>query len=93
MRDLAALDPARFDAREHAALSWVREALTRREGPAPQTAERFESAFDEDERAWVVATMKAMYFFNLIGNTVDGWMRRLPGRREEEPAACALPGD
>lgn len=88
---MATLEPERFDAREHAALSWVRETLTRREGPAAQTAERFERAFGERERAHIVATMKAMYFFNLIGNSADGWMRRLLGRGEEEPAACSLP--
>jgi hypothetical protein len=90
MKDLAVLDPSRFDAREHAALCWVRETLTCREGARADTVERFELAFDERHREYVIATMKSMYFFNLAGNTLDGWLRRLLGRPEEQPTACAL---
>jgi hypothetical protein len=90
MEDLAVLDPSRFDAREYAALCWVRETLTCREGACKDTVERFEKAFDERHREYIVATMKSMYFFNLAGNTLDGWLRRLPGRREERPVACDL---
>lgn len=93
MRDLAALDPSRFDAGEHAALCWVRETLTRREGASPQTIEGFERFYDERQRACIVAAMKSMYFFNLSGNTLDGWLRRLAGGRGEEAAACSLLSD
>lgn len=92
MKDLARLDPERFDAREHAALSWVRETLTRREGASNETARRFEDAFDARQRGQVIAVMKAMYFFNLTGNTFDDLLRKLLRRPAFEPgAACALP--
>jgi len=90
MRDLASLDEAKFDASEHAALCWVRETLTVKEGACSETVERFEQAFDERQRRYVIATMKSMYFFNLAGNTADGLLRRLLGGREEQPAACSL---
>lgn len=90
MRDLAALNPARFDPWEHAALCWVRETLTRREGATEETVRRFEEAFDERERRHVIAAVKSMYFFNLAGNTLDRWLRLLTGRPPEPPASCAL---
>ena len=93
MKDLASLDPARLDAREHAALCWVRETLTCREGASAAAVERFEQAFDARQRRQIIAAMKAMYFFNLAGNTMDGWMRRLLGKQEEAPAACAVDWD
>jgi hypothetical protein len=77
LRDLVRLDTERFDAREYAALCWVRETLTRQEGASKDTAERFELAFNERQRKYIVATMKSMYFFNLAGNTLDGWFRRV----------------
>ncbi len=90
MRDLVTLDPARFDPREHAALCWVRETLTRREGATDETSRRFEEAFDERERRHVVAAMKSMYFFNLAGNTLDRWLRRLAGKPPEPAVSCSL---
>lgn len=93
MRDLAVLDPSRLDEGEHAALCWVRETLTRREGASPRTVEGFERLYDERQRACIVAAMKSMYFFNLAGNTLDGWLRRLLGRPTQNPATCSLPGD
>ncbi|RJP34073.1 MAG: hypothetical protein C4536_03375 [Actinobacteria bacterium] len=93
LRELVELDPERFDAREHAALCWVRETLTRREGASRDTLERFERAFDERQRRHIVATMKAMYFFNLAGNTLDGWLRRMLGQREDAHEACVLSRD
>jgi hypothetical protein len=90
MKDLASLDPSRLDAREHAALCWVRETLTCREGASSTAVEKFEKAFDARQRRHIIAIMKSMYFFNLVGNTMDGWMRRLLGNQEEAPAACAV---
>ncbi|NPV59949.1 MAG: hypothetical protein HPY75_09825 [Actinobacteria bacterium] len=90
MRDLTTLDPAKFDPREHAALCWVKEMLTRREGASEGTARRFEETFDERERRHVIAAVKSMYFFNLAGNTLDRWLRLLTGRPPEPPASCAL---
>ena len=91
LRDLVALDPSRFDEREHAALCWVRTTLTERDGAPAEVRERFEEAFDEREREHVIAAMKSMYFFNLAGNTLDGWMRQLLGGRREDPTAdCVL---
>ena len=93
MKDLASLDPARFDGRELAALRWVRETLTCREGASAATVEGFEQAFDERQRTHIVAAMKSMYFFNLTGNTMDGWLGRVLGRQEEQPTACATTWD
>lgn len=91
LRDLASLDEARFDAREHAALCWVRETLTRKEGASSETVERFEQAFDARQRKHVIATMKSMYFFNLAGNTLDDLTRKLLHRPAYEPeAACSI---
>jgi peptidyl-tRNA hydrolase len=91
MRNLASLDPEKFDTREHAALCWVRETLTRKEGASSETAERFEQAFDERHRAYVIATMKSMYFFNLAGNTMDFLIRKLLRRPEYgQEAACPI---
>ncbi len=84
------LDPSRFDAREHAALCWVRETLTSIQGPSEDTLVRFEEAFDERHRSYVLATMKAMYFFNLLGNTAQRWLMRLLGRDEEQTEVCEL---
>ncbi len=90
IKGLAGLDPAMFDGRELAALRWVRETLTRREGASTAASEEFERYFDERQRRYIVAAMKSMYFFNLAGNTMDAWLGRMLGRREEQPAACAL---
>ena len=90
MRDLATLDPTRFDPREHAALCWVKETLTRREGASEETIRRFEEAFDERERRHVIAAVKSMYFFNLAGNTLDRWLRMFMGRPPEPPASCSV---
>ena len=89
MRDLVELDPSRFDEREHAALCWVRATLTQRDGAPEDVRERFEEAFGERDREYIIAAMKSMYFFNLAGNTLDGWMRRLIGRGDGH-AACAV---
>jgi len=90
LRDLVELDPAKFDGREHAALCWVRAILTDRDGAPADVRKRFEEAFDEREREHVIATMKSMYFFNLTGNTLDGWMRRLLSRDDEQTTECAV---
>ncbi len=90
MRDLVSLDPSRFDEREHAALCWVRATLTERDGAPADVREVFEGAFNERDREYIVAAMKSMYFFNLAGNTLDGWMRRLMGRGGGQAAACAV---
>ena len=90
LRDLAGLDPSRFDAREHAALSWVRAVLTMRDGAPADVVAGFEQAFDERERGYIIASMKSMYFFNLAGNTLDAWIRRLMGRSAAPHPACTL---
>jgi hypothetical protein len=64
--------------------------LTDRDGAPAEVRERFEEAFDEREREYVVATMKSMYFFNLAGNTLDGWMRRIMGRGDGQTAECPV---
>jgi len=88
VRDLIDLDPSRFDEREYAALSWVRATLTDRDGAPAEVRERFEAAFGERDRGYVVAAMKSMYFFNLAGNTLDGWMRRILGRGDGHAESC-----
>ncbi|MEW6555249.1 MAG: hypothetical protein AB1384_13305 [Actinomycetota bacterium] len=92
INDLASLDPERFDEREHAALCWVRETLTLREGASAAALERFEEAFDERQRRHVIAAMKGMYFFNLAGNTMDGLLGHILGR-QERAEACLITGD
>ncbi len=90
IRDLVTLDPARFDQREHAALCWVRETLTSREGASEESARRFEEAFDEEARRYIVAAAVSMHFFNLAGNTMDRWLRIITGRPPEQESYCSL---
>ena len=91
IRDLRGLDPARFDEREHAALVWVRASLTSPEGAPPEIEERFRSTFTTRDRRHIIAAMKGMYFFNLAGNTLDTWLRRLFRRPDYRPeTACPV---
>jgi hypothetical protein len=91
MKDLRTLDGSRFDEREHIALCWVRAVLTDPEGAPRELEERFARAFTPREREYVVAAMKGMYFYNLAGNTLITWARRLFGLHEDgEMEACRL---
>lgn len=69
IEDLVLLGPSRFSAREHAALSWVRAFLQHPEGVPSETEEKFQSAFSEEERICVIASMKGMFCVNLASNT------------------------
>ena len=89
MRDLRELDPSRFDEREYAALIWVRATLTNPEGAPPEIEERFASTYTPKERKHIIAAMKGMYFFNLLGNTTRIWIRKLLRLPENKPeSAC-----
>ena len=90
IEDLAYLDQSKFDEKQHLALSWVRAAVTSREGPPFELAAAFQTEFDERERRCIVATAQGMFFTNLVTNTLFGRLLRPPGRREEQ-SACALP--
>ena len=91
IKDLRVLDPSKFDEREHAALTWVRATLTSPEGASPEIEERFSNAYTSRERKHVIAAMKGMYFFNLTGNTLDTWLRKLFRRPEyQPPTTCQL---
>ncbi len=84
--DLVRLDPRAFDTRTHAALTYVREFLTRREGVGRVSREAFESAFAPSERECVMAAMKAMFCTNLMVNV----RRALTGRPPADDLACPL---
>ncbi len=84
--DLARLDPRSFDTRTHAALTYVREFLTRREGVGPVSREAFESAFTSAEIECVLAVMKAMFCTNLLVNV----RRALTGKPPADDLTCPL---
>jgi hypothetical protein len=89
--DLVLLDPSHFDDREHTALTWVRSTLTVEDGAAPEEIERFERAFTSSERKYVIASMKGMYFVNLLNNTLERWARKtLKMPALESKATCKL---
>ncbi|MDY6797098.1 MAG: hypothetical protein SWK76_17725 [Actinomycetota bacterium] len=91
IRSLEKLDPSGFDEREYIALSWVRSVLTMPDGPPPELDEALHTAFSARERRYIITAMKAVYFFNLLGNTAERWTRRLLRFPEPEPnAACTL---
>jgi len=91
VRDLRGLDPSRFDEREHTALVWVRATLTSPEGAPPEIEEGFCSTFTTRERRHIIAAMKGMYFFNLTGNTLDTWLRKLLRRPDHQlDTVCPL---
>ena len=91
IRDLRVLDPSKFDEREYAALAWVRATLTSPEGAPPEIEDRFNSRFTPREREHIIAAMKGMYFFNLTGNTLDTWLRKLFRRPAyQSQNACSL---
>jgi hypothetical protein len=69
----------------------VRATLNSPEGAPPEIEERFSSTFTPKERKNIIAAMKGMYFFNLTGNTLDTWLRKLLRRPEYgQEAACQL---
>lgn len=84
--DLVRLDPGSFDTRTHAALTYVRDLLTRRQGVGAAQREAFESAFAPAEREYVLAAMKAMFCTNLL---VNGW-RLVLGKPPAEDLTCPL---
>jgi hypothetical protein len=91
MRDLRALDPSMFDERTYTALIWVRATLISPEGAPPEIEERFSNTFTPKERKHIIAAMKGMYFFNLTGNTLDTWLRKLLRRPDYQPGTtCQL---
>ncbi|MFW6113555.1 MAG: hypothetical protein ACOC78_01370 [Actinomycetota bacterium] len=91
MRNLEKLDPSGFDRREYVALSWVRSVLTMSDGPPPELDDEFRRTFSAEERRYIITSMRAMYFFNLLGNTAEILARRLLHLPEREPvASCAL---
>jgi len=88
---LRELDPSKFDERTYAALAWIRTVLTNPDGAPPEIEERFLKTFTPRERGHVIAAVKGIYFFNLAGNTLDTWLRKLlrrPGYRSGD--ACRL---
>lgn len=90
MKGLVRLDPAVLDGREYLALSWVRETLTRREGPSAEIARGFEGEFGDRERSCIAAAAEAMHFFNLAVSTLRRLWGLLSSGGEEEPEACPL---
>lgn len=91
--DLIRLDPDRFDARTHAALTYVRAFLTEPEGVPPEIVEQFEMLWPLPGRNHVLAAMKGMFISNLTANTCRLTLESITGRRTDaEPgAACAPP--
>jgi hypothetical protein len=90
IEDLVYLDRSRFDEREHLALSWVRAAVTSRDGAPVELDAGFRNVFDARERRCIVATMQGMFISNLTTNTLLTWMQRLQGKRKEQTASCAI---
>lgn len=90
--DLATLDPSDFGARDYAALNWVRQFLTEKEGASPDAERAFREAFSPHERRNIMAAMKGMFFANLSYNTASVLVRRMLGMPEkDQPLACRLP--
>ncbi|MFH1149559.1 MAG: hypothetical protein V1748_03700 [Actinomycetota bacterium] len=91
VKDLARLDPERFDGREHIALIWVRHLLTSPEGVPLEVEEEFAAAFTPRERRHIQASMKGMFCTNL---TVNTYRHLLKGRQgaapEDTPVVCKL---
>jgi hypothetical protein len=91
VRALERLDPSRLDEREYIALTWVRASLTSPEGAPPEMEEKFMRTFSPRERKYIIASTKGMYFFNLVGNTMDDWVRRAMRRPAYRPKTdCPL---
>jgi hypothetical protein len=90
IEDLVYLDRSRFDEREHLALSWVRAAVTSRDGAPAELDAGFSDEFDTRERRCIAATMQGMFISNLTTNTLLTWMQRLQGKRKEQPASCSI---
>ena len=83
MKDLAALEKDKFDYKEWAALMWVRDYITfEGEFPEEQVVEEFEKLYTIKEQKRVVAVFKTMFFFNMLGNTINQKGSRL--RPEDE---------
>jgi hypothetical protein len=86
------LDPASFDDRTHAALTYVRSFLTEIDGVPVEIEERFTETFTPAERAHVLAAMKGMFCTNLLVNTWQ-WLNWKLLRRPmggTTPDACPL---
>lgn len=87
---MATLDPDGFDEREWVALNWTRTFLQMQGDVPVRTEEEFCAVFSPRERGYILATHKAMYVANLSGNTMQGWLNRLRGRKEEAHTSCEL---
>lgn len=86
------LDPDRFDARTHAALTYVRALLTEHDGVPPEIEEQFKMLWPLPGRNHITASMKGLFNTNLLSNTWLWLLQKITGRKPEaEPgAACAL---
>ncbi len=82
IENLVSLEEAKFDARVHLALSWVRATVTSPDGAFPELDAAFRNEFSDRERKCIVATMQAQFVLNLVFNTVLSCGRKLPGKCE-----------
>lgn len=88
--EIAALDPAHFDAREWVALNWVR-AFMENGGRVPGDVDsEFRATFTPRERSYVLATHKAMLIANLSSNTMQKWFNRLRRKPPKPPESCRI---
>lgn len=90
--DLRGLDRARLEAREHAALSWVRSFLTCPDGVPCEVEEGFREACAAYEQVGVMAAMKGMFCVNLSVNTVRHVLVRLGMAPAARGESCPLDG-
>lgn len=66
--DLTVLDPEKLEPRTYAALTYVRDFLTLKDGVPIEVEERFTAEFAPDEQVHVMAAMKGMFCTNLLVN-------------------------
>ena len=72
------------------ALNWTRTFLETQGDVPLEVEEEFRAAFPRRERAYILATHKAMFLANLSSNSLQAWLRRLRGGREEAPTVCKI---
>jgi hypothetical protein len=87
IKDLALLDPSRFEMSEYVALTWVRAFLTRPDGVPVEIEEEFQSVFTPRDREHIMAAMKGMFFINLAVNTNRGIRANLRGSSSDDQAS------
>lgn len=90
VRDLARLDPDKFDSREYVALNWVRHLLTSPEGVPVEVEEEFTATFTPRERRHIQASMKGMFCTNLSVNTYRFLLKGRGASPEDAPVVCEL---